>query len=471
MRHVWVGLVITLICITTVSSAGVTISPDILYQNYPVTISYSGVTDGTSMVIGFENNFTSGASGSYGIMSSSLTLPMTLNPGTFTSVDGSLLSTSSYVSDTTGQVASGTYGVRVIKTITTPGTGTNLSWMVNGTKSGSNSGEIIFTPIFNPKQGYLNVTVTNGSIVTSKLIPYYQNIAAPSVQVESVSVPKGQTRFANISITGLTAGLSNYNLTVVLPTSGVGNFTNVSVPGGVTITDNYTGPYSLWLNATSSLPGSVSLTQALNISYFGASYGQSSINVTVNALKNSAGASISPILVTNGTLTVPTPPIPGANFTGTPQSGIVPFNVSFVYTSGDTPSRYDWQFGDNTANSTQQNPTHTYLVAGSHGVNLTTYGAVENNTNVVPGYINARQIPVWFMGNVTSGPHPLSVNFTGLSSTPYSSWVYSFGDGQSAVLANTTHTYDEPGVYTVRAQAFIGSGKNTAIRNQYIRVT
>ncbi len=471
MRHVWVGFVLTLICITTVSSAGVTISPDILYQNYPVTISYSGVTDGTSMAIGFENNFTSGASGSYGIMSSSLTLPMTLNPGTFTSVDGSLLSTSSYISDTTGQVASGTYGVRVIKTITTPGTGTNLSWMVNGTKSGSNSGEITFYPTFNPKQGYLNVTVTIGSSVVSKLIPYNQNLAPPSVQVESVSVPSGQTRYANVSITGLTGGLSNYNLTVVLPTSGVGNFTNVSVPGSVTLQSKYNTSYTLGVNATSSLTGSVSLPQALNISYLGAAYGQSSINVTVNALKNSAGASISPILITNGTLTVPTPPVPGANFTGTPQSGIVPFNVSFIYTSGDSPSGYDWQFGDNTANSTQQNPTHTYLVAGSHGVNLTTYGAVENNTNVVPGYIQASQLAVWFMGNVTSGPHPLSVNFTGLSSTPYTSWVYSFGDGQSAALANVTHTYSSPGVYSVRAQAISGSAKNGAIRNQYIRVT
>jgi len=474
MRFFWVGLIgIVFFMIPVFSASTVDISPDYLYQNTPVTISYTGFEDGVAASIGFQDTFTPSSSGSFGITGSSLSLPVSLDPGTITSVDGNLFSTSQgFVSDTTDEVPAGTYGVRVVKAISSPGSSVNLSWMVNGTKTtGNNGGQVTFLPVFSPKQGFLNVTTTIGSTSTYKIIPYNQEVVSPSIVVQDISVSTGQIGYANVSLSGLTNGLSSYNLTMRLISGDVGNFTRFSVPSGVTKQSESVTSGEISINATTSLTGSVNLNQALNITYLGVAAGSSRINLTVNSLKDKDGTSVTPVQVINGTLTVSSAPIPGAEFIGSPRSGIVPFNVSFLYTSPDNPQAFNWSFGDNTPNTTTINPVHTYLIAGSHDVGLTVYGATDNYSSVKPDYIQARQVPVWFMGNTTSGMHPLTVNFTGISNTPATSWVYYFGDGVTGIEQNMTHTYQIPGVYTVRAQAIMGNAMNSAIRTKYITVT
>ncbi len=477
MRSLWMGLIVLgVILLPVVSSADITISPDSLYKNMPVTISYPALSSGEQILVGFDAGFTPQTTGIQGLTASSIVVPFSLNPGTITSVEGVLFnnSTQLFVSDTNGTVDAGTYGVRVLKAVSTIGTPVNLSWMVGGYTSGSASaGQITFTPSFTPKAGVLNVTVRVGEDTLSKLIPYDQSIAAPAITSNDISLVKGQSGYGNVSISGLTTGLSLYNLTIGLKAGSVGNFTNVSTPSGVKLESNSTLPASvLTLNATASMSGDVTLAKALNITFQGLAVGTSPINVTINSLKDKNGVVINPVLVTNGTLTVNAPPLPGAEFTGTPTTGIIPFNVSFLYTSPDNPNglKFNWSFDDGSVNATNSSPTHTYWIAGSHDVALTVQGATDNNTKVRPDYINARQVPVWFMGNVTSGSAPLSVSFNGSTNDLMGSWVYYFGDGGVGYEQNMTHKYDAPGVYTVRAQAMIGNARNSAVRNQYITV-
>ena len=476
MRILWMGLILLMSVIFSGASAAITISPDIIYQNTPVVISYTGFTDASSAVIGFEMVYTPTETGSSGLSGSVFQLPVTLDPGTFKTIDGSMLSSSpAFISDAGGNVTSGTYNVRVLKAIPGSGVGVpvNLSWMVNGTKkSGDASGQISFYPVFSPKQGYLNVTVSNGALVVSKLIQFNQNIIAPALTAEDVAVTTGETRYGNIALTNLPTGLSSYNLTMTLSNSVVGNFTGVQVPVGVTEQYKSITPNVLTVNATTSMAGAVNLPQALNISYLGVSTGTSGINLTVNSLKDYNGSSVSPVVITNGTLTTTVPPIPGAEFTGAPLAGIVPFNVSFLYLSPDNPTAFNWSFGDISDNSTDRyHTTHTYWIEGSHDVGLRVDGISGNYTNVKPGYVKARQVPVWFMANITSGLHPLMVTFNGSSSPHANNWVYSFGDGTSGFEPNMTHTYTVPGLYTVEAQGTVNGGTNSAIRNQYITVT
>jgi PKD repeat protein len=62
-----------------------------------------------------------------------------------------------------------------------------------------------------------------------------------------------------------------------------------------------------------------------------------------------------------------------ATAAGTPTSGNAPLNVSFTGSAsgGTAPYTYSWNFGDGSAASTAQNPSHTYSSAGTYTAKLT----------------------------------------------------------------------------------------------------
>ncbi|MDD3136155.1 MAG: pectinesterase family protein, partial [Methanoregula sp.] len=63
---------------------------------------------------------------------------------------------------------------------------------------------------------------------------------------------------------------------------------------------------------------------------------------------------------------------PIAAFTATPQSGDSPLKVQFTDTSTNSPTSWAWDFeNDGTIDSTEQNPSYTYLTPGTYTVKLT----------------------------------------------------------------------------------------------------
>ncbi|QSZ68380.1 PKD domain-containing protein [Methanofollis aquaemaris] len=78
-----------------------------------------------------------------------------------------------------------------------------------------------------------------------------------------------------------------------------------------------------------------------------------------------------------------------------------------------------------------------------------------------------------FVGNVTWGEVPLTVDFTGYTTGTATRWAWDFGDKESTVGRNQTHTYTTPGVYNVTLIV----KKDTApegqmeVKNGYITVT
>src|SRR5262249_1402835 len=62
-----------------------------------------------------------------------------------------------------------------------------------------------------------------------------------------------------------------------------------------------------------------------------------------------------------------------ATASATPTSGQVPLTVAFTATAsgGTAPYSYSWNFGDGSATSTVQNPSHTYNTAGTYTATLT----------------------------------------------------------------------------------------------------
>jgi PKD repeat protein len=158
--------------------------------------------------------------------------------------------------------------------------------------------------------------------------------------------------------------------------------------------------------------------------------------------------------------------LPVAAFYGSPTNGTIPLNVTFHDTSSGSPTTWNWSFGDGGGNSTDQNPTHSYAVAGTYNVTLTVTNAFGSNTTVILGYIGATSAsePVAsFYGLPTSGSAPLMVNFTDTSSNTPTSWVWSWGDATSnGTTQNPSHTYSTAGTYTVTLTVSNAGGSNTS---------
>lgn len=75
-----------------------------------------------------------------------------------------------------------------------------------------------------------------------------------------------------------------------------------------------------------------------------------------------------------------------------------------------------------------------------------------------------------FVGVPRSGERPLSVQFTDLSTTSPTEWLWQFGDGDISIEQNPLHVYTMAGVYTVSLTAGDGVISVTEIKTAYITV-
>jgi PKD repeat protein len=147
-----------------------------------------------------------------------------------------------------------------------------------------------------------------------------------------------------------------------------------------------------------------------------------------------------------------------ATASGTPTNGNAPLSVSFTgsATGGTAPYSYSWNFGDGSAASTAQNPSHTYSAAGTYTATLTVTDAASpahNATSTVTVTVSAVGNPLAATASATptSGQVPLNVAFTGTGTggTPPYSYSWNFGDGSAASTSqNPSHTYSAAGTYT-----------------------
>jgi len=86
--------------------------------------------------------------------------------------------------------------------------------------------------------------------------------------------------------------------------------------------------------------------------------------------------------------------------------------------------------------------------------------------------INPPIVPVAsFTASPTSGSVTLFVNFTDQSTNSPTYWLWNFGDNTTSNLQNPSHSYANPGTYTVSLTATNNTGSNTITENNYITVT
>ncbi|TET23080.1 MAG: PKD domain-containing protein [Candidatus Stahlbacteria bacterium] len=76
-----------------------------------------------------------------------------------------------------------------------------------------------------------------------------------------------------------------------------------------------------------------------------------------------------------------------------------------------------------------------------------------------------------FTADPRSGPAPLTVSFTDLSTGDPTEWEWDFGDTRTSTTRNPTHVYDSEGTYTVSLTVRNADGEDTEVKTNYITVT
>ncbi|MDO8954849.1 MAG: PKD domain-containing protein, partial [Gammaproteobacteria bacterium] len=153
--------------------------------------------------------------------------------------------------------------------------------------------------------------------------------------------------------------------------------------------------------------------------------------------------------------------VPTALFYMTQDSGVAPLDVGFdgAYSTDDdgTVTNYLWNFGDGNS-ATGANVSHVYTTAGSFTAKLTVTddkGAQATYDGLI--VVEAAAVsPTILIAAFSINPQIPSikdvVQFSGSASTApdgnIASYLWDFGDGESANGVNVSHQYSVPGIYT-----------------------
>jgi len=171
-------------------------------------------------------------------------------------------------------------------------------------------------------------------------------------------------------------------------TDGTGDYAGIGVKY-VKLSKNGGGVWDTVYTAASQVQGSVNW----NWNYSDLTPGNYTVSVkAIDWLDNEE-------LTTSSISISVTANAPTASLTATPTTGIAPLSVEFQDTSspGSWPvTTWSWSFGDGSAVSTLQNPTHVYTSRGVYSVSLTVSDAYNtSNTITISDMINVtNQSPV-----------------------------------------------------------------------------
>jgi PKD repeat protein len=134
--------------------------------------------------------------------------------------------------------------------------------------------------------------------------------------------------------------------------------------------------------------------------------------------------------------------------------GVAPLNVIFTgdAVGGKPPFTWAWDFGDG-GTDTQQNPSHSYLAAGSYTAHVTATDSlgISGTTTVAVQALTALNVTVQGLPS-TVGPPPLTVNVSSVVTGGLEPYTYDwdFADGsQHSQSPRDQHTWATPGIYNV----------------------
>jgi len=191
---------------------------------------------------------------------------------------------------------------------------------------------------------------------------------------------------------------------------------------------------------------------------------------SMGAVKNYMISDISQSLHLTAVFSIAVTPV--ADFSSSYTRGSMPYQVNFYDQSQHSIKNWSWDFGDG-GKSSNPNPTHTYITPGTYTVTLNVSGVGGDSTIVKQNYVN---IDASCMPSMDFSVDNRLINkgttvfFSHPSFTNYSSLVWNFGDGYTSTSDSPSHTYTEPGYYTVTLATTFGSCKETRTKSNFMIV-
>jgi PKD repeat protein len=248
-------------------------------------------------------------------------------------------------------------------------------------------------------------------------------------------------------------GTSTFTQNVIITTAPGAGFSVSTTSGCAVLSVNFTdissgSPVSWAWSFPGGTPASSS-DQNPTVQYFAP--GVYDVTLVVTSIGGSTSSFTQPGIVTvNGA--------PNAGFTSSANGSTVDFtNTSLNATS------YIWNFGD-SSNSTDENPSHTYLNDGVYTVTLL---ATNNCGTTILEQTVVVSTPPTASFTTTSGSTgctPFAVQLTNASSSNATSFLWDFPGGtpSSSTEANPSVVWNTAGVYTVTLTAFNAAGSSSS---------
>ena len=155
-----------------------------------------------------------------------------------------------------------------------------------------------------------------------------------------------------------------------------------------------------------------------------------------------------------------------------PSSGMVGDTLNFAATSNDPVASFEWAFGDG-GTSTQKNPTHVYVSAGTFTVTVTARNAddetASDSLQITVGDI-PKPPPTVAITGPSSGLVGKELQFSATGTGENLTYAWDFGDGGAASGATAKHIFASAGTYAVSVVVTDGSGA-TAISTTTVAIS
>jgi PKD repeat protein len=143
--------------------------------------------------------------------------------------------------------------------------------------------------------------------------------------------------------------------------------------------------------------------------------------------------------------------------------------VTLTDTSTGTVTSRSWDLGEGDT-AASASVVKTFTKPGTYRVELTVTGGGATKNAVTTINVAAAGLIADFTASPVTGVAPLKVKFTDSSTGTISSRSWTFGDGGTSTWRNPSHTYTNPGLYTVTLSISGSGGVDTLTRTAFVRV-